>query len=131
MAPINIMDGNEEVSSIGDSKTSSNQIEDVESGTKRAQVNEERVILTEQDVSPSFKCLCHKLEDIPPTNAPKQNKLILRKTDNMILTILVWVYFLQVSIARKIVRSSLTRPRSLTNQSLDMLLYLASDKILS
>ena len=125
------MDGNEEVSSIGDSKTSSNQIEDVESGTKRAQVNEERVILTEQDVSPSFKCLCHKLEDIPPTNAPKQNKLILRKTDNMILTILVWVYFLQVSIARKIVRSSLTRPRSLTNQSLDMLLYLASDKILS
>ncbi|KFZ25333.1 hypothetical protein V502_00189 [Pseudogymnoascus sp. VKM F-4520 (FW-2644)] len=96
MAPINVVDGNEEVSSIGDSKTSSNQIEDVESGTKRAQVNEERVILTEQDVSPSFKCLCHELEDIPPTNAPKQNKLILRKTDKMILTILVWVYFLQI-----------------------------------
>ncbi|OBT97450.1 hypothetical protein VE01_04411 [Pseudogymnoascus verrucosus] len=73
MAPIDVLNGNEDVSSIGDSKTSSNQIEDKESGTKGAQVSEERVVLTEQD-----------------------NKLILRKTDKSILTILVWVYFLQI-----------------------------------
>lgn len=55
MAPIDVVNGDPEVSSIGDSKTSSNQIEDAESGTKRAQFNEERVVLTEQDVSPSSK----------------------------------------------------------------------------
>lgn len=67
MAPIDVLNGNEDVSSISDSKTSSNQIEDKESGTKGAQVSEERVVLTEQDVSPSSKCIYLETEEI--TNA--------------------------------------------------------------
>lgn len=52
MAAIGINRQTEEMSWVSaDSKISHDQIEDVESGAKRVQLNEERVILTEQDVS--------------------------------------------------------------------------------
>jgi hypothetical protein len=57
MAPIDVVKGNEEVPPIVDGKPSSNHFEDAESGTKWADFDEERVILTEQDVSPSLQCL--------------------------------------------------------------------------
>lgn len=50
------MDGakvNEEMPPVGDNKTSSNHLENTEAGVKLDQFDGERVIVTEQDVSPS------------------------------------------------------------------------------
>lgn len=49
MAPIDIVNGGEERTSIGDGKTNANQIEDAE--FKEAPYSDERVVLTEKDVS--------------------------------------------------------------------------------
>ncbi|KFY29515.1 hypothetical protein V493_02315 [Pseudogymnoascus sp. VKM F-4281 (FW-2241)] len=73
MAPIEAAKVDAEVPPAGDTKQDSKHLEDAESGIKLTQFDGERVIVTEQD-----------------------NKIILRKTDKTILTILVWVYFLQI-----------------------------------
>jgi hypothetical protein len=45
------MKPNSEASSIGETKTGSNQVEDVEKTMKTGEIHEERVLLTEEDVS--------------------------------------------------------------------------------
>ena len=63
MAPTDVVRGDGKLpSSVEDSKPGSNHFEDAESCIKEAQLNDERVILTEQDVSPSSQYLHHKVE---------------------------------------------------------------------
>lgn len=97
MAPVDAAKVAEGEPPVRDTKPSSNHLENTEAGIKLNQFDGERVIVTEQDVSPSPQCP-FEVEVISPTNGCQQNKIILRKTDKTILTILVWVYFLQVSI---------------------------------
>lgn len=97
MAPTDTTKVTEGVPPVGDTKSSSNHLEDAESGVKLTQFDGERVIVTDKDVSPPSKCLQDEIEGISHTNGYQQNKTILRKTDKTILIILVWVYFLQVS----------------------------------
>jgi hypothetical protein len=78
-----------------DRKISYDHSEVVESGVKPVQLSEQRVILTEQDVSSD---LPQKYETCVRQPSHEQSKKILRKTDRAILAILAWVYFLQVSI---------------------------------
>ncbi|OBU00600.1 hypothetical protein VE01_01201 [Pseudogymnoascus verrucosus] len=73
MAPIDAAKVQEQAPPVGDRKTDSSHLENVETGVKLTQFDGERVIVTEQD-----------------------NRIILRKTDKTILIILVWVYFLQI-----------------------------------
>jgi hypothetical protein len=57
MAPIDAAKVTEQALPVGDSKTDSSHLENVETGVKLTQFDGERVIVTDQDVSPSFQCL--------------------------------------------------------------------------
>lgn len=87
-------------------KPSISQTEDIEGGKASrdimhgdralALIGDQHVVLTEEDVS--FTSSRDNSATVP-TKAPfPQNKRIRRKTDKVILVILVWVYFLQVYI---------------------------------
>lgn len=54
--------------------------------------NHQRVVLTEHDVCFAIA----SLNAMQPTLTPSQNNRILRKTDKVILSLLVWVYLLQI-----------------------------------
>lgn len=53
MAPIDAAKVTEQAPPVGDSKTDSTHLENVEAGVKLTQFDGERVIVTDQDVSPS------------------------------------------------------------------------------
>lgn len=59
MAAMDAAKVNEEVPPVGDTKTSSNHLENAEAGIKLDQFDGERVIVTEQDVSRSSQSLYH------------------------------------------------------------------------
>lgn len=52
MAPIDAAKVQEQAPPVGDRKTDSSHLENVETGVKLTQFDGERVIVTEQDVSP-------------------------------------------------------------------------------
>jgi hypothetical protein len=58
--------------------------------------NTYRVEITEEDVSPPSSFPYCQLENAELTIVAPKDKRICRKTDKVILTILVWVYFLQI-----------------------------------
>lgn len=59
-----------------------------------AMIGDERVRLTEEDVCDSDRRNSQSRTDQADTDP--QNKRIRRKTNKVILTILIWVYFLQI-----------------------------------
>lgn len=68
MAPIEAAKVDAEVPPAGDTKQDSKHLEDAESGIKLTQFDGERVIVTEQDVSPSSQCP-YGQEVISPANS--------------------------------------------------------------
>jgi len=69
-----------------DNKHDINGVEDIEHDVK-GETDTRGVIVTEADVRPTVA---------PQVKLTGQNKRIRRKTDKYLLSLLVWVYFLQI-----------------------------------